>query len=155
MLRYDGAPNPKGAYASVTVTLEPCSLCQPMDLGTWKANEWLRAGVPKPVAADPDLVFDLHEVALPGGRRAIGLYTEGIAPGPHEAGAYVPVAHGRQLWFNDAVNQIHVDVAAMGALPRTREEVRASMSRADLEAAALAVYGAFAGEFDEPGPGRG
>ena len=140
-------PNARGFRPTVQVILEHCAFCAPLDVATWRANPNLRNALPAVHLANPDLVFEVDALDL-GGRTGIGVYHESFVETKRAGGTTRSSAHGLTAWFNDGVHQVMIEVSARGAsLPPSAAALHASLDRAEMEAAARAVFGAYADVF--------
>ncbi len=148
MMTYEGTtPNAQGYRPTATVIIEPCAFCARMDLAEWRANPNLKRMLSSAHLENPALVFQVDELDL-GGRKAIAVYKESFVETKTASGTSRSTAHGLDVWFNDGVHQVLIQVSPRG---KTRagsaEELRASLSRAEMEAAARALFAPFAEVF--------
>jgi hypothetical protein len=122
----------------VTVTIQPCLRCLPMEVERWRAEtDALRVTIPPDLRDRPDTTFEIAQVAL-GGAPVIATYQLGYA-------GDATASHAVTLYLADGVNQIRVTCAYAGGPgePITREAL-ASITRAELTAVALAVLDLYA-----------
>ncbi|MBL9085863.1 MAG: hypothetical protein JNM10_01860 [Planctomycetia bacterium] len=139
--------NARGFRPTVQVIVEHCMFCAKLDVAAWRANEHLKRTLSTVHLENPALVFEVDALDL-GGRTGIGVYKESFVATKNATGTTRSSAHGLQAWFNDGTHQAMLEVSARGpALPDSLEAVRESMSRAEMEAAARAVFAAFADVF--------
>lgn len=147
-MTYEGAtPNAQGWHAFATVMLEHCVFCSKMDLATWRANPNLKRLLSSAHAENPALVFQVDEIEL-GGRKGIAIYKESYVETKNASGTSKSTSYGLQVWFNDGTHQVMIDVSPRGKpMASSVEELRASLTRAEMEAAARALFAPFAPVF--------
>ncbi len=139
--------NAQGYRLLAHVLLEHCAFCAKPDVAAWRANPNLQRTLPAVHLENPALVFEVDGLDL-AGRTGIAVYKESFVVTTTASGTTRAAAHGLQVWFNDGVHQVVIDVHGRGpALPDSLETLRASFSRAELEAAARAVFAAYADVF--------
>lgn len=139
--------NARGFRPTVQVIVEHCMFCTKLDVATWRANPNLKRTLSTVHLENPALVFEVDALDL-GGRTGIGVYKESFVATKNATGTTRSSAHGLQAWFNDGVHQVMLEVSTRGpGLPDSLEEMRQSMSRAEMEAAARAVFTAYADVF--------
>lgn len=140
-------PNAQGFRPTVQVIVEHCAFCAKIDVEAWRANPNLRRTLSTVHLENPALVFEVDALDL-GGRAGIGVYKESFVAKKTATGTTRSSAHGLQAWFNDGVHQVMLEVATRGpGLPDSLEALRESMGRAEMEAAARAVFAAYADVF--------
>lgn len=140
-------PNAQGFRPVVQVVLEHCTFCAALDVATWRANDNLRRTLSSVHLENPALVFEVDALDLLG-HAGIGVWKESFVETKRASGTTRSSAHGLAAWFNDGVHQLMIDVSARGpALPGSLEELRRSMGRDEMEAAARAVFAAYADLF--------
>ena len=134
-------PNSHGVKLIASVTIEHCWKCRPMDVDAWRASDDMKGLLAevKMNHPDPALVFDIHSIDL-GRYRGVGLYTEGF----YEGFGFTRY----NAWWNNDVNEIGIGVMPeLRFHPKSREEMRDSMPRNEMDAAVKAIYAAFGGDF--------
>ncbi len=140
-------PNAQGFRPTVQVIVEHCMFCTKLDVATWRTNPNLKRTLSTVHLENPALVFEVDALDL-GGRTGIGVYKESFVTKKTATGTTRSSAHGLQAWFNDGVHQVILEVSTRGpGLPDSLEEMRQSMGRAEMEAAARAVFAAYADVF--------
>ncbi len=118
----------------VTVTVQPCLRCLPMEVDRWRAEtDALRVTIPPDLRDRSDTTFEIAQVAL-GGAPVIATYQLGYAA---SVGNAASASHAVTLYLADGINQIRVICAYAGATD-TRDALT-SVTRAELTTAALAV----------------
>ncbi len=140
-MTYEGKdPNAQGWHPSATVLVEHCVFCSKMDLAEWRANPNLKKLLSSAHAENPALVFQVDEIDL-GGRKGIAIYKESFVETKNESGTSRSTAYGLQVWWNDGTHQVMIEVSPRGKpMAGSLEELRASLSRAEMEAAARALF---------------
>lgn len=147
-MTYEGTtPNAQGWHPFATVMVEHCVFCSKMDLATWRANPNLKKLLSSAHAENPALVFQVDEIDL-GGRKGIAIYKESFVETKNASGTSKSTAYGLQVWFNDGTHQVMIEISPRGKpMASSVEELRASMSRAEMEAAARALFAPLAPVF--------
>ena len=113
----------------ITVTVQDCLRCLPMELARWRAeSDALRIVIPPDLRDRADTLFELGQLSL-GGAPVIATY--------HLAFANDSGSHAVTAYYTDGVNQIRV-IAAYAGAAITRDAL-AAVSRRELEAVALAT----------------
>lgn len=140
-------PNAQGFHPFAMVLLEHCVFCSKLDLAEWRANPNLKRMLATAHVENPALVFQVDEIDL-GGRKGIAIYKESFVETKNASGTSKSASHGLQVWFNDGAHQVMIEVSPRGAeMPGSLEALRTSMSRAEMETAAKALFAAFAPVF--------
>jgi hypothetical protein len=112
----------------VTVTIQDCLRCLPMELARWRAEtDALRIVIPPDLRDRADTLFELAQLSL-GGAPVIETY--------HLAYAGDTGSHAVTLYHSDGINQIRV-IASYAGATETRDAL-AGVTRKELEAVALA-----------------
>jgi hypothetical protein len=118
----------------VTVTIQDCLRCLPMELARWRAeSDALRIVIPPDLRDRADTLFEVGQLSL-GGAPVIATY--------HLAFAGDSASHAVTAYYSDGINQIRV-IAAYAGTVETRDAL-ASVSRRELEAVALATVDLYA-----------
>jgi len=140
-------PNAQGYRLLAHVIVEHCTFCAKPDVAAWRANPNLRRTLPSAHLENPALVFEVDGLEL-AGRTGLAVYKESFVVTTNASGTTRAAAHGIIVWLSDGVHQLVIDVFGRGpARPGSIEEMRASLSRGEMEAAARAVFAAYADVF--------
>jgi hypothetical protein len=118
----------------VTVTIQDCLRCLPMELARWRAEtDALRIVIPPDLRDRADTLFELTQLSL-GGAPVIATY--------HLAFAGDTGSHAVTVYHTDGINQIRV-TAAYAGVAETRDAL-AGVTRRELEVVALAALDLYA-----------
>jgi hypothetical protein len=131
-------------YIAVTLTLQPCFKCTPMDLDLWqKQKDSLKVLLSPELRTAPDTVFELGKVNMVGAT-VISQYQVGYINGADQSGAQMlAYSDAYALYYNDGTNMIRVVAEYKDDPPATRDDMLRLVPRADLEKIALAFLDAY------------
>jgi hypothetical protein len=140
-VRYLTEPRPKVA---VTITVQPCFDCQPMDLDRWKDNvDGLKLLVQPELRDRPDTDFDVGQTDLHGAPM-IYTFQAGYFVGQDRSnGAVGAYTDAYALYFNDGTSQIRVVAEYKDDPPGSKDQMLASVPRESLEKVAKAFADAY------------
>ena len=120
---------------AVTVTIQPCLACRPLEIDRWRADkEALMLTLAPELRDRPDTTFEVGEAGP-----LIYVYQLGYANSTELGTAF---ANAYVLYHHDGVNQIRVIAAALEGKPSKAELARA-FPRERLEQAATIVLDAY------------
>jgi hypothetical protein len=140
-IRYLTEPRPKIA---VTITVQPCFACLPMDADRWKENlDGLKLLVQPELRDRPDTDFDVGQTDLHGAP-AVYTFQAGYFVGQDKSnspvGAYTDAY---ALYYNDGITQIRVVAEYKDDPPGSKEQMLASAPRESLDKVAKAFADAY------------
>jgi hypothetical protein len=119
----------------VSVAIQPCLRCIPMQLDRWRAeSDTLRIVIPPDLRDRADTTFEVASTTI-GGVPAIWTYQLAWVADKDAAPIH---DHAVTLYFNDGVNQIRA-IAAFAGTADSRDAMVRTAGRADLESAAIAI----------------
>ena len=125
----------------VTVTVQDCLRCLPMEVARWRAEtDALRIVIPPDLRDRADTLFEISQLSL-GGAPVIATYHLAFAA-ERGADGRGDASHAVTAYYTDGINQIRVIAAYAGAAD-TRDAL-AGVSRRELEAVALATLDLYA-----------
>jgi hypothetical protein len=140
-VRYLTEPRPKVA---VTITVQPCFSCLPMDVDKWKENvDGLKLLVQPELRDRPDTDFDVGQTDLHGAPMIYTFqagYLVGQDKSNNPVGAYTDAY---ALYYNDGITQIRVVAEYKDDPPGSKDQMLATVPRASLEKVAKAFADAY------------
>lgn len=143
-MKYTTKTEPK---VDVVVDLGPCEMCQKMDLAVWQANPNLKQMLSSGTLSNPKHVWKVEAVEL-GGKQAMSTYV--LSYTESADGKSRGSANAYNIWFNDGVNQLHMQTGCSYPLAesvRDEASLEATCPRDAQLAAAQRVAAAFASVF--------
>ncbi len=119
---------------TVTVAVQPCLRCLPMQLDRWRAEtNALRLTVPPDLRDRSDSTFEIDAITI-GGTPAIATHHLAFVKGD------VPsFDHAVTVYFTDGVNQIRAIASYDGPIVDSEQEMSQVVTRGELEQLAVAV----------------
>ncbi|MBA2544748.1 MAG: hypothetical protein H0V17_34205 [Deltaproteobacteria bacterium] len=124
---------------AITVTVQPCLRCLPMQLERWRVeSDALRITIPPDLRDHSNTTFEITSISL-GGAPAIATYQ--LAFIAHDVPSF---DHAVAVYFADGVNQIRVIASYDGLVINSHAEMLQAVTRSELEQAAVAVLDRYA-----------
>lgn len=126
-------------YLGVTIAIEPCDPCTPMELDAWTARTGeLKQSLSEQLIGRPDTRFEVGARDVLGAP-AIYTYQLGAFFGKDESGQPIAVySDAYILYYNDGVNQIRVNASYLDDMIGGHDKLLAVAPPEDLEKLAVA-----------------
>jgi len=131
-------PLPSGAKMGALITISACMMCVEMDLAKWKDNANLKSMLSRVHIDNPNAVWEVNELDLGGGKKAIYTYSKSAVDGA--------TSHGLTVYHNNGTNMVMMMVNASGLWGKTMEELEKEASLEDFKTAAQQMFAPFANQ---------
>jgi hypothetical protein len=130
----------------VTVTIQPCLDCTPMDIEKWKGKEDELKVLLGALKNKPGVKFELGAARLAGAPIMFTYQFGAAQTGSDEGGTQTSFTNAFAMYYNDGINQIRV-VAEYKDDPKSMEEIAKIAPKSDLEVLALAFLDVYTHEW--------
>ncbi|MCC6622253.1 MAG: hypothetical protein IT385_13405 [Deltaproteobacteria bacterium] len=144
VLSWRGPKNDRGAAPNVMASGLGCmmGMCPEMSVDKWKANtDNLKMKLSEGLKNAPDLVFEVGETTVEG-KKAITVYALGYVEKTDDTGTSRMSTHAFDLYWHDGAKLVTVMTSAGSTGATSLDDLKAKLTRDELEAAGKKVLAA-------------